>query len=336
MSFSNDNTNWSAWQTYGTTAAWTLSTGDGTKTVYARLMDNAGNTTTGNITASIYLDTTPPAGGSVIIDSGAAYCNTTSVTLTLSATDSGSGMGEMRFSNDNTNWSSWQTYATTAAWTLSSGNGTKTVYAQFQDNAGNTTTGNITATIILDTTPPTGGSITINSGAAYCLSTGVTLTLSAPTDSSGLASMCFSNDNTTWSSWQTYATTATWTLTPATARRRFMPGSRTTPETLRPETISWLPYILTPLFPQPALAPFQTALQRAQLLSVCLTAVRPILKAGLVMCNCGICDSSSLTSAGLPTGTWVNSGLTSTTGSGTFTFTPNPDSSGCITLALLP
>ncbi len=42
------------------------------------------------------------------------------------------------------------TYATSQAWTLLSGDGTKTVYAQFSDNAGNVTTTNISATIILD------------------------------------------------------------------------------------------------------------------------------------------------------------------------------------------
>ncbi|MBI5233948.1 MAG: hypothetical protein HY880_06310, partial [Deltaproteobacteria bacterium] len=56
------------------------------------------------------------------------------VTLTLSC----SGCSAMRFSNDNAAWSAWQTYTTTKAWTLTSNNGTKTVYAQFKDNAGNT------------------------------------------------------------------------------------------------------------------------------------------------------------------------------------------------------
>ena len=51
----------------------------------------------------------------------------------------GSGVAKMQFSNDNTTWSGWETYATTKSWTLASGDGLKTVYAQFKDVAGNVT-----------------------------------------------------------------------------------------------------------------------------------------------------------------------------------------------------
>ena len=40
----------------------------------------------------------------------------------------------MRFSNDGTTRPTWENYATTRSWTLSAGNGTKTVYAQFDTN----------------------------------------------------------------------------------------------------------------------------------------------------------------------------------------------------------
>ena len=49
---------WSAWQPYSTTADWTLSSGDGLKTVYCQVMDFAGNTA--QASATITLDTTGP------------------------------------------------------------------------------------------------------------------------------------------------------------------------------------------------------------------------------------------------------------------------------------
>ena len=50
--------------------------------------------------------------------------------------DMGAG-AQMQFSNDNFTWSDPENYATTKNWTLSSGDGTKTVYVKFKDAAGN-------------------------------------------------------------------------------------------------------------------------------------------------------------------------------------------------------
>ncbi len=51
-------------------------------------------------------------------------------------------------------------------------------------------------------------SITINEGASYTNSTTVTLTLSTP----NATQMSFSNDNSTWSDWENFTATKTWTL----------------------------------------------------------------------------------------------------------------------------
>lgn len=81
-------------------------------------------------------DTTPPT-GSVIINNNATYTNSTIVTLTLSATDS-NGVSQMCISNESTcPSSSWETYTTSKSWTLTAGDGTKTVYTWFKDGAGN-------------------------------------------------------------------------------------------------------------------------------------------------------------------------------------------------------
>ena len=89
-------------------------------------------------TRSWFVDTARPS-GTVLINGGAGVTKSPTVTLRLSATDPApaSGTGKMRFSNNGTTWSAWQTYATSKSWTLTSGAGTKTVWVQYQDRAGN-------------------------------------------------------------------------------------------------------------------------------------------------------------------------------------------------------
>jgi len=60
---------------------------------------------------------------------------------------------EMRFSNDNLGFSAFQPFAATAAWTLTSGDGAKTVFVQFRDASGNVS-GSASDTITLDSTGP--------------------------------------------------------------------------------------------------------------------------------------------------------------------------------------
>jgi len=173
-------------------------------------VDNAGNEELPHkILTGIKLDKTAPT-GSIIINNDATYTTSTSVTLTLTASDATSGVYQMRFSNDGTTWTDWEAYTTPKSWTLPPGDGTKTVYYQIKDVAGLVSI-TYSDTIVLDTTSPS-GSITINDGAAYTTTTTVTLTLSATDETSGIAEMRFSNDNVTWSDWEPYTTSKSWTL----------------------------------------------------------------------------------------------------------------------------
>lgn len=99
-------------------------------------------------------DATSPT-GTIKINNNNQYTNSSQVTLTLSAQDNsgGSGVSLMRFSNDNTTWSTQQAYTTTKSWTLSSSDGIKTVYVKFSDKVGNWSQV-YSDTIILDTTAP--------------------------------------------------------------------------------------------------------------------------------------------------------------------------------------
>ena len=93
--------------------------------------------------------------GSISINAGAVYANSTSVTLYLSASDPypGTGVTQVRFANGGSSWSSWQSYSTAKSWTLPSNNGNRAVYVEYRDGAGNVSS-TASDSIILDTAPP--------------------------------------------------------------------------------------------------------------------------------------------------------------------------------------
>ena len=88
--------------------------------------------------------------GSININSGKSYATSAAVTLTLSAKDS-SGVTRMQFSNDGSTYTPLEPYATSKAWTLSNGDGFKTVFVRFESGTGTLYT--FPAYIILSTTP---------------------------------------------------------------------------------------------------------------------------------------------------------------------------------------
>lgn len=132
----------SSWENYlATRTGWNLTNGDGSKIVYIKFMDKAGNESIA-YSDSIYLDTTGPV-GSVSIANGAQYSvPNAKVTLNISATDSGSGVDRMMISNNpGFNGAAWEPFsAVKAGWSLSSGLGNKTVYIKFIDLLGNQST----------------------------------------------------------------------------------------------------------------------------------------------------------------------------------------------------
>ncbi|MCX6824462.1 MAG: DUF5011 domain-containing protein [candidate division SR1 bacterium] len=90
--------------------------------------------------------------GSFLINNGATATNTNAVTLNIRTTPA----AKMRFSNDNSTRSNWETYGTITGRTLLAGVGEKTVYAEFDvdnDNVADISTSDI---ILYDATAPTG------------------------------------------------------------------------------------------------------------------------------------------------------------------------------------
>jgi len=124
-------------------------------------------------------DTTAPTGGSISINSGASYANSHNVTLTISA-DSGSGATDMKISEDSSfTGANYETYATSKAFTLSSGDGTKTIYIKFKDSISNESA-SVSDNIVLDTTAPSISSV--SSGTPT--SNGATITWTTNEDAS--------------------------------------------------------------------------------------------------------------------------------------------------------
>ncbi len=204
MKISNDDSTWSVYA-YDTSKAWSLNgVTEGSKTVYARFSNNAGNWTTTSVTNVITLDTIAPS-GTIIINGGDSYTSVPVVNLTLTADDgTGSGLANMQFSNTGSagDWSSAESLSSNKSWPLSSGDGEQTVYVRYTDNAGNSM--DITDTITYDSTGPE-GSLIINGGASHTRSAVVTLDISATDALSGMNQMQYSEGGTVWSGLEAYA-----------------------------------------------------------------------------------------------------------------------------------
>ena len=214
MSISDDNSNWYPYGAYSTSKTWIIAPGDGTHSVYMKFKDNAGWESIA-YSDDIILDKTKPT--SEVDTFSSPYTNAGSISISFTASDATSGIDDVHL------WvkvSGAGSYSDAGAWTSGSsysfadGDGTYEFYTIATDVAGNVEAAPSTAdaAITLDTLVPT-GSVSINSGNAYITSTGVTLTLSASDATSGVATMRLSNDGSSWSSWEPYATSTPWTLT---------------------------------------------------------------------------------------------------------------------------
>ncbi|KMN40574.1 S-layer homology domain-containing protein [Lysinibacillus sp. LK3] len=124
-----------------------------------RVTDEAGNTLDKEFTIQITKNHAPS--GSIIVNGGQISTSSINVTLNLTATDLEGEAIEMRFSNDGITWSSWESKISTKSWILSHGEGSKTVYMQLRDTAGNISN-TFSDTIVLDTTPPVITGVTNN------------------------------------------------------------------------------------------------------------------------------------------------------------------------------
>ena len=147
------------------------------------------------------------------------------MTLSINATDAGSSVAGYQVSEDSsftgmTTWEPWTSTPQTDSFTLSGGDGPKTVYVRVKD-ANDHINGATTLdrdSITLDAAGPTFSSqVAINGGVATTVSTGVTLSINATDAGSSVAGYQVSEDSsftgmTTWESWTSTPQTASFTL----------------------------------------------------------------------------------------------------------------------------
>ena len=155
----SDNPNFSNsfWETYVALRKWQFNSTEGIKYIYCKFKGGAANPEEVFKTSILY-DNSPPK-VEVIINNGVKSVATNTVEIQFRYTSLPS---YMKISNTTAPTSSddWQTFKTPIQWTLPLGDGEKTVYAIFKDDAGNEY-GPVEAEIAIDTVAPTGNTIAI-------------------------------------------------------------------------------------------------------------------------------------------------------------------------------
>jgi len=202
MSFSQDLTKWTGWETYKSTKTLSLTGQDGEKWVYVRFTDTTKTNTSSIYGDSIILDRKKPT-GTIQINGGAYITNNRDVTVDINAIDELSGIDYIEISVDNASWTNIGNTNIANA-TLTTGDGVKKVYMRIRDKAGNISS-TIIDSIILDTNPPV-GKVSISKQTTTPEPNDVKIILNAP----GAVWMKLSYDGgVTYESWESYKTTKT-------------------------------------------------------------------------------------------------------------------------------
>jgi hypothetical protein len=206
---------------YQTVTTYTFPTGDGTKTLYARFADDAGNYSP-VLAAAVLLDQTAPQLASVRIEEG-ALTNKTVVNVALAAFDSGTGVDRMRLAFGTLAGKPLEAYASSRQLALptdGAGNpleGRQVLYAQFVDKAGNAAAPVSTA-VTVDRTAPVvaleardaaGAVITASNSAEFFLHLQVS-------DASGVQVQYGATSDFTGAATEDYQPTRRWNAAPPT------------------------------------------------------------------------------------------------------------------------
>ena len=209
MAFSRNGHTWSSWEPFTNERQYTLSTNDGEKVVYFRVVDQTGNVAE-PVFDAIILDSTPPENVSIVINGNDMYTNSRNVTLNLKAIDRLSGISNISIIYDKT-WTSWETFSGTKNIQLPLIDGEKNVYFKVRDHAGNVAEP-VFDKILLDTRPPENVSIEINENAKFTNSLEVVLDIFATDSLSGPDNIALSYDTSAWTNWETYKRTKLYSL----------------------------------------------------------------------------------------------------------------------------
>jgi hypothetical protein len=165
---------------------WTLSAGDGIKTVHVEYFDANGRRSGAPLyNASILLDSTAPSVTATLLNTlsrdNTLYLNTTVAVVRVSASDA-SGLASIEISPDSS-FSSARSYQTAGdlIYDLPPGSGARSLYVRASDIYGLVSSPVIQIDFVVDVTAPA-GSIIIESGDEVTTSRTVTLALAATDD----------------------------------------------------------------------------------------------------------------------------------------------------------
>lgn len=140
------------WMPFDPTYTLEFGAADGTVHHWVEVRDGANRTRVAS--DSLVVDRLPPT-GSIVIGDGSEAVHDNEVTLTLVAGDATSGVAHVRVSNTATfTGAEPMGPVATLVWTLVGGDGEKTVHYEVVDEAGLVSV--FSATVVLDTVPPTG------------------------------------------------------------------------------------------------------------------------------------------------------------------------------------
>ncbi|MFH1807615.1 MAG: carboxypeptidase regulatory-like domain-containing protein, partial [Pseudomonadota bacterium] len=164
--FSDPDTGWVGYPGDGDYDFTLETTDQGTHTIYVQF--KVGGTATEVYESSIILDTTAPARGSIELAGGATAVNVLAVSVTVGSSDT-NGISKMAFSTNGSTFAPPVTFQNPYTYTFTGGEGTKRLYVQYIDPAGNRSSlPAVSDDILYDVTLPTGSIVIVNaSGIAY-------------------------------------------------------------------------------------------------------------------------------------------------------------------------
>lgn len=191
----------SGWQSCNTSQSFTISSGDGTHTIYAWGQDAYGNVSTSYTSVSMVLDTTSPTVSETSL-SGGVYAGGSTQNITWSASDTNIATSpiKLEYTTDGSTWTtlvSAMANSGTYSWSLPTS--TNTTQAQVRvtatDKAGNSSQA-LSSAFSIDSTAPTISSITVNGGTTTTSNNYVPITLTA-SDNLKVNQFCLKYNTTT-------------------------------------------------------------------------------------------------------------------------------------------
>lgn len=131
MMFSNySDFSGGVWEAYAAEKQWELLSNTGVNTVYIKVMDKYGNTSAAS-TLNVDLGN-QNLFNNITINGGKSDANTSDIAIKLPANSS---IKQMRFSEDNINWSDWENYSTDKIYSYTS-KGVKNLYISLKTDEG--------------------------------------------------------------------------------------------------------------------------------------------------------------------------------------------------------